>query len=104
MQHFDYFDDDHNGQYKENLELMTRKLFEAYKNWSLAQNYKKYIYILDEKKKICLNIGELFDSYEEYIYLGTKTEKIGRTEQGNRIDKEQEKNSTHSYNSNFKSI
>ncbi|XP_044745745.1 uncharacterized protein LOC123307480 [Coccinella septempunctata] len=70
------------AQDKEDLEFMSRRLFEEYQNWGLTVNLRKtkYMCVGGEKEKLMVNDDVEIDACDEYIYLGTKITADGRTQ------------------------
>ncbi|XP_044760773.1 uncharacterized protein LOC123318222 [Coccinella septempunctata] len=70
------------AQDKEDLEFMSRRLFEEYQNWGLTVNLRKtkYMCVGGEKEKLRVNDDVEIDACDEYIYLGTKITADGRTQ------------------------
>lgn len=64
------------------LEFIARKLMNKDKRWGLLVNIvnTKYLYIGGQSGDLTLNDGEEIKTCKEYVHLGTKTERNGRTE------------------------
>ena len=64
----------------EDIEYMTRKLFEEYEKWGLEVNLKKseYMCVGGTTSDLLLNNGKTLKACEQYKYLGSDIEKDGQ--------------------------